>query len=306
MTDYVMGIDGGGSTIRVVIVTPNLQIRGQSEGPTANPSITGREQAAATIQQAMREAIRTAELTAEQITAVGIGVAGAAAHHSAEWLRTVTAAVVPQAQIIPSADFEIALVGAVGKREGVLVLAGTGSLAYGVNADGKTTLVGGWGYLLDDAGSGYWIGRAGLEAIVRASDGRGPSTKLTSALLDALHLQTPLDLIAWLYRSEAPRMRDVAGLTPLVFEVANQGDIVAQRIVARAADELFLAVQTVKQRLVMDENTDIAFAGGLLASSNPLSDALCAALNLPTLPLPRYSPVIGAALLALLSKESKN
>ena len=159
---YYMGIDGGGSTVRVVIVTPDLTICGQSEGPTVNPGVVGSENAANTIRQAMRTALKSANLTADQIAAVGIGVAGAAAYHSADWLRAVVGAVTPQARIVPSADFEIALVGALGQREGVLVLAGTGSLAYGVNAAGETALVGGWGYLLDDAGSGYWIGHPGI------------------------------------------------------------------------------------------------------------------------------------------------
>jgi N-acetylglucosamine kinase-like BadF-type ATPase len=76
---YLMGIDGGGSTVRVAIVTPDLTVCGQSQGPTANPSIIGMEAAAQTIQRAIREALATANLSPEQIAAVGIGVAGAAA-----------------------------------------------------------------------------------------------------------------------------------------------------------------------------------------------------------------------------------
>jgi len=304
MTGYVMGIDGGGSTIRVVITTPNLTICGQRDGPTANPSITGRDQAAATIQHAMREALHAAHLMTDQIAAVGSGVAGAAAHHSADWLRAVVSAILPHARIVPSADFEIAMVGALGKREGVLILAGTGSLAYGVNAAGQTALVGGWGYLLDDAGSGYWIGRAALEAVIRATDGRGPTTPLTTALFGALGLAKPLDLIAWLYHSETLRTRDIAALTPLVFEQVLNGDTVARAIVSQAAHELVLAAHTVQRRLKMTDTPDIAIAGGLLTTNNALREAVCTALNLTTIPQPRHSPVIGAALLAVLSTES--
>jgi N-acetylglucosamine kinase-like BadF-type ATPase len=299
--NYYMGIDGGGSTIRVVIVTLELTICGRSKGPTANPSVVGVEMAARIIQGAMRVALESAHLTPDDITAVGIGVAGAAAHHSADWLRQVVSGVTPQARIVPSADFEIALVGALGQHEGVLVLAGTGSLAYGVNAAGQTALVGGWGYLLDDAGSGYWIGRRGLEAVARAADGRGPDTALTAALLGALHLAQPLDLIAWLYRAETARTPDIAQLAPLVFAQAEQGDLVAQAIVTQAAGELVMAAQTVQRRLAMD-TAEFAFAGGLLTHPNPLSAAVCAALGLSAIPAARYTPVTGAALLAMLSK----
>ncbi len=302
MTVYVMGIDGGGSTIRVVITTPDLTVCGQSEGPTANPGLVGIETAARTIQDTMRAALASAALTPDQIAAVGIGVAGAAAYHSAAWLRDVTAAVTPQAHIVPSTDFEIALVGAVGRLEGVLVLAGTGSLAYGVNAAGRTALVGGWGYLLDDAGSGYWIGIRALGAVVRAADGRGPHTALTPVLLGALDLPEPLDLITWLYRFETARTRAVAQLAPLVLEQAEDGDLVAQVIITGAVAELALAAHTVMHRLDMPE-PDFAFAGGLLSQSNVLSESLSAALGLEALPVPRHPPVIGAALLALESRK---
>lgn len=299
MTCY-MGIDGGGSGVRVVIITRDLAICGQSDGPTANPSAVGAENAALTIQQVMRSALAAAHITADHIAAVGIGVAGAAASHSAGWLRSVVEAVTPQARIIPSADYEIALVGALGQREGVLVLAGTGSLAYGANAAGDTALVGGWGYLLDDAGSGYWIGRRGLEAVARAADGRGPETGLTSVLLTALDLQTPQDLIVWLYRSAAARSREIAQLAPLVIELATNADPVAQGIISDAAGELALAAQTVIRRLELN-TPDIAFAGGLLTHENLLSRTLCAALGLSAIPSARYTPVMGAALLALWS-----
>lgn len=298
---YVMGIDGGGSTVRVAIVTPTLQVSGQVEGATANPSVVGPEQAATTIQQAMRDALHAAHLTPGQIAAVGIGVAGAAARHSADWLREVVAAVVPQAVIVPSADYEIALVGALGQRQGVLILAGTGSLAYGINAAGDSALVGGWGYLIGDEGSGYWLGAQALRAVVQAVDGRGPSTDLTAALLDSLELPDALAVIPWLYHAHAARTREIARLAPLVLAAAA-GDSVAHSLVTRAAQDLVQMAQTVMRRLGMP-TPDIAFAGGLLSAENALSRALCAHLDLPAIPAPRHPPVIGAALLARLALE---
>ena len=298
MTRYVMGIDGGGSTVRVAIVTPELRVCAEHEGPTANPAVVGAETAAATIRTTMRDALHTAHLPPEAVAGVGIGVAGAAAHHSADWLCEVIRPVTPRAQIVPSADFEIALVGAFGERHGALVLAGTGSLAYGVNTAGETALIGGWGYLLDDAGSGYWLGIRALKAVARAADGRGPATALSAVLLGTLNLGKALDLVPWLYHTGQSRTRDVAQLAPLVLEQAAAGDTVAQAIASKGAHELAHAVQTVVRRLYLDASR-IAFAGGLLSAANPLSDELCRLLNLGAIPQPQYAPVIGAALLAL-------
>ncbi len=299
---YVMGIDGGGSTVRVVIASPDLRVQGEAHGPAANPGVVGDDAATGAIRSAMRAALTAAEIAPEQVAAVALGVAGAAAHHSAAWLQAVVAGVLPGARVVPSADFEIALVGALGERRGVILLAGTGSLAYGVDATGATALVGGWGYLLDDAGSGYWLGQQALRAVARAGDRRGPQTALVDAVLDRLALGDPLDLVPWLYHTQAARTRDVAALAPLVLDVADSGDAVALAIVAQARDELVLAAQTVIRRLAL-QGAGIAFAGGLLTSPNRLSRAVCDALGLDAIPQPRHTPVMGAALLARLALE---
>ncbi len=286
---YVMGIDGGGSRLRVAILTPDLDTVAESGAETVNPAIVGPEKAREMIRAAMCEALQCAGLQADQIAAVGIGIAGAAPCHSASaipWLRDVVSVVLPDALIVPSADYEIALVGALGERLGVLVLAGTGSLAYGVNAAGESALAGAWGYLLDDAGSGYWLGRQTLEAVARAADGRGPQTTLSDAVLSTLRLPDAYALVPWLYQVGQPRTREVAALAPLVLTHAEAGDAVAGEIVTRACDELTLAARTVIRRLQM-EAPKIAFAGGLLNTPNPLSLALCQALDLPALPQPR-------------------
>ncbi len=294
---FLVGIDGGGSTVRVAVATPTLDVAAQSEGGAANPSAIGREAAAESIRGTLRAALDAAGVAPRQVAAVGIGVAGAAASHSAEWLREVVRAVTPGALIVPSADYEIALVGALGRRRGVLVLAGTGSFAYGVNQRGRSKLVGGWGYLLGDEGSGGWLGLEGLRAVVRAADGRGPATVLTDRLLRELNLSDARDLIPWLYRVDEPRTPAIARLAGHVLDAAEAGDAVARSLVARAADELAQAANAVIRALNM-RHPAIAFAGGLLSADNPLSAALCARLDLPARPVAQYPPVMGAVLLA--------
>ena len=290
--NYVMGIDGGGSHMRVVVVDAGLTFVGSAEGGSANPNSAGREAAAQTIHTTIRQALAQARLSASQITAVGVGIAGTIMLH--DWVRETVSAILPDAILRIASDFEIALVGARGERKGVLILAGTGSVAFGVNASGESAQVGGWGYLLGDEGSGYWLGLKTLQAVVRAADGRGQPTRLTDILLSALHLSSPQELIQWVYASG--RTREIAQLAPLVLSLEN--DAVAQAIIDDCAAELVLLGRAVVRRLNIDYPS-YALAGGLLSEANPLSEKVCAALGLESIPVPRYSPVIGAALLAL-------
>lgn len=302
---FFIGIDGGGSTIRVIVVQEDLSIIGEAYGGVVNPSTIGREAAAALIQEKMMEAIANANLTPAQIQGVGAGIAGASSDYAADWVTQVIQPVTPHALVIPSSDNEIALVGAHGKREGVMVLSGTGSVAYGVNAEGEALRVGGWGYLVGDEGAGYGIGNHALRAIIRAFDHRSAATSLTPLLKQALAIDDLHQLVVWLYNSPQPRVPEIAKLAPIVLEQAAAGDVVSQEIVKWAADELALHVHAIVETLHI-ENPEIAFVGGLLTRTNALSHALCQRLNLTEIPMPKYSPVIGAALLAQLRYKEKH
>lgn len=299
MTFY-MGIDGGGSNLRVAIVKADLSLVAQVQSTTANPNIIGFTQAQLNIQDTMRTALAQVQLTSDDIVGAGIGVAGAPSNVAHEWLRNTIAQICPTAHIAISSDHEIALVGAHGEQAGILALAGTGSLAYGISPQGNTCLVGAWGYFNGDEGSGYWIGNQALSAIFRAADGRAQPTTLTRAVFNYIQhnhdtkIQTIWDLLDWRYQVATPRT--VAQLARIVLEQAEQ-DTVAKSIINSAVSELALAVQTVRQRLQL-EQPKIAFTGGLLAHSNILSQQLCERLGLTELPQRRYEAVIGAAILA--------
>lgn len=292
---YLMGIDGGGSNVRVAITTSELKTLAMSHGAKVNPSVIGYENAKSIIQAKMRETLTDANLTPEQIAGVGIGVAGAEAHHSEAWLREVITEVIPNAHLALSGDYEIALTGAIGERRGVLILAGTGSVSFGVNPQGQRVVIGGWGYLLGDEGGGYWLGLEAIKAGYKAIEGREQSTTLTDAILGAHNLIDRGTLIKWIYGEK--RTAEIAQFAPIVLAHASH-DPIAQDIVTRGAEALALMVKTVFNCL---DSTDlpIAFAGSLLANKNPLSTQLCDLLGLDNIPITRYSPVIGATILAL-------
>lgn len=294
---YAIGIDGGGTNLRVIVVQPDLTVVGQAHAGTANPSVIGRDASADLIQNTIHAAVQNANLAPSEISAVGIGVAGAPREFCYDWLHDTVYGALPDTLIVPSSDHEIALVGSLGKREGVLILAGTGSVGYGVNAAGESALVGGWGYLLGDEGSGYLLGMDALRALMKSWDGRLPETTLTDAILTALNLLDIWGIVHWLY-GDTIRTPEVAKLSRIVLEHATNGDKVAQAIVQTGVEGLADHVDTIKRRLAMQE-AEIAFAGGILTSDNLLSRQLCTRLGLSDIPQPRYTPVIGAALLAL-------
>lgn len=300
----VIGIDGGGTHVRVVICDAALQVVGEATGDSVNPSSVGRDTAASHIQSTIRAALANAGLDAADITAAAAGIAGAATDALKPWVIETVRAVLPDAQVIHSADYEIALAGAVGELHGVAVIAGTGSAAYGAHRDGRTLRQGGFGYLLGDEGSGYWLGREALAHAMREMDGRATPSALTPRVLAAIGASHPLEIIPWLYQSGAPRTADVAALAPLVIAISEEGDRVAQAYVARAASELAQMVRHIQQTLSL-KDAPVAFIGGLLERDNRLVEVLMRRLHLKQRPVAKYSPAIGAAILAARGQKTQ-
>lgn len=296
----VMGIDGGGSNLRVGIYTPGMQpVTVMQQAHSVNPSVVGWAQAAKLLQVAIRAAIQQCEIAPNDIAATGVGIAGADAHHAATWIQQTIAHVLPRAQVVASSDYEIALVGANGERYGVLLLAGTGTVAYGVNREGQSLRIGGWGYQIGDEGSGYWLGLEAIKMLSRVIDGYAEDTTLTQLLRNKLGIDLNRDqLIDWLYRQDSPRTRDIAICATAVLDAAALGDVAALKIVTKGVNHLADMYQHICNKLQL-QAPPIAFAGGLLTSETLIAKKLCERLQMQTMPQPQYSPVEGAALLAL-------
>jgi len=302
-----MGIDGGGSKLRIAVMTSKLEQLSRLTAGAANPNIIGHDAARAKIQRGIVEILELAGLQKENVTAVAIGIAGASNLHSEPWLVETVKPVLPASCLLPSSDLEIALVGALARRHGILLLAGTGSAVYGSAPAGERLQIGGWGYLLGDEGSSYWIGIELLKHIIMDFDSGDDRclSDLSREGLDALGLTQARDLIAWVYRSgKAPPAR-IASLAPFVLERADASETPALQILRRAADHLASQVEIMRRRLNF-ERAPIAFAGGLLDNANPLSDEVARRLALPERPAAKYPPVIGAALLAKLEWSVKS
>ena len=293
-----LGIDGGGSNLRVAIVDRQLALLATHTAGPANPSVIGHARARQHIRSSVKTALHEAGIKTDDIAAAGIGIAGASNLHSRQWLLDTLSPALPRAKIAPSSDLEIALVGALARRHGILLLAGTGSAVFGSAPNGRQLQIGGWGYLLGDEGSGYWIGLQLLRGIIRAHDEGANLAPLYAACLSGLGLSQAREVVGWLYRSDEATTR-LAGLARVALDIAQSGDRDALQLLRQAGSHLARQVEQMRRRLDAPD-APVAFAGGLLDNENPLSLDVTQRLNLPTRPIARHSPVIGAALLAKL------
>lgn len=196
-------------------------------------------------------------------------------------------------------DHEIALHGALSGGPGIALIAGTGSICCGKNERGGFVRAGGWGHLIDDGGSGYALGRDALSAVVRQWDGRGEETVLSRLVPEFLRVDTPQELIAYIYGGDKSR---IAALAPLVERAAETGDRIALAIYTKNGAALGELVLAAAKRLEMQAG-EVALLGGLLTRDLRLRGALAAFLaeRAPGLRCvePRQDAAAGAAMLAL-------
>ena len=296
-----LGIDGGGSTLRVALVDEELVALCTLTESSANPNLIGHDAAQALIRRSIRDLLGQTNLQPTDIRAAAIGVAGAASTHSRDWLLQTLEPDLPASLLVASSDLEIALVGALAQPCGILLLAGTGSAVYGISPAGGRLQIGGWGYLLGDDGSSYWIGRQLLRHLISIHDSGSSveSDALSSHCLNELGLKQPRELIAWLYRTEETPAARIASLARVAIDAASEGDTAAIQILEQAATLLVAQAAVLQRRLAYDD-APIAFAGGLLDNDNTFSDLVSKELGLVERPVSKYPPVIGAALLAKL------
>jgi N-acetylglucosamine kinase-like BadF-type ATPase len=270
----VIGIDGGGTATRVLILDERGGELARAEGGAALIDWPGTpidiETVAATVGRAATAA--GIELPAAALCAGFAGVGREPERGAVE--QALAGRLAERARVIT--DAEAAFFDAFADGPGLLLIAGTGSMGLGRAEDGREARTGGWGLLLGDEGSGYDIGLSGLRAAVRAADGRGEATELLPRLVAELGLVQPEELIPW--ASMAPKTA-FAALAPSVCELAAAGDALAAEIVASAVASLVAHVDALLSRLgPWSAPPGLALAGGLLAPGGPLRGALVAAL----------------------------
>ena len=243
---YYLGIDGGGSKTRCAVGDKSSLLATAAAGPS-NITRVGEARARESLHQAIHDACAAAKIDPRQLRRACIGAAGAGREEIASIVRRIVAEVIP-GEIEIVGDMRIALEAAFGAGPGVVVIAGTGSIAYGRNAKGSTARAGGWGFALSDEGSAHWIGRMAVATLLRVQDNDARLEPEASPLFNELKAAWKLDSLGQLVRT-ANSTPDFAALFPAVQSAASAGDAVAQRILAQAGVELAQLASIVIRRL---------------------------------------------------------
>lgn len=263
MQSMVIGIDGGGTKTRAILADEHGERIAEAvgEGSAARPGEI--EHSAAVIGGVVRKVLEDADVSDARPRVLCVGVAGVGRESERQALYEALAAQQLAEELVVVTDLSVALDDAFGDGPGVLLIAGTGSSAFGRGPAGNTARCGGWGPVIGDEGSGGWIGRRALSVVAGAADGREPETALTGAVLTATECAEASALIRWA-ASATPAA--LATLAPVVMSVADAGDLRANSIISMAVEELALHVRALARQLFTDERASVpvAFTGGLL------------------------------------------
>ena len=281
MTRLLIGVDVGG-TKTAAGVSDGTQILTRAEGPGAAVRPGRALVSAGVIAEVVRQALGAAGRLSGDV--LYVGAAGAGREPERDELRKALRSENLATTVVVATDIEIALAAAFDEGPGIVVSAGTGSVAVGRDRTGTRHRIGGYGWQMGDEGSGYAIGRAALGAVSRAVDGRSPRTSLSERLLLATRSEKFEDLVRW---AAGASPAEVASLAPQVLEIAEAGDPLAQGIADYAARELTQLAVCLLPLMNVDPPVPVAVTGGLLGRDGPLRRSVVARLRED----PRLAPV---------------
>lgn len=298
---YIFGVDGGGSTSRSILITDTGRVVHIGRGPSVNYHEIGASQAVRVLGRLFQDALDSAHAAARECKAACLGLAGVGRPQDQRILSPLLDNLFTDTPYHLVGDAEIALASGAMADSGILVMAGTGSMAFAKNDEGDTARVGGYGPLISDDGGGYRIAVDGLRAVLRSHDGIDPPTMLKEKLCAHLKLKEVNELVSWVNSDQSTR-RNLAELAPLVIRAANEDDASATEILSRHADTLALGVETLHKSLKFKDNAQVVMSGGLLLHNSFYNQMLRRKILylLPGAAVspPKMEPIFGSALFA--------
>jgi glucosamine kinase len=298
---YILAIDGGQSSTSCLIGrSDGVLLASGWGGPAAVPSAALSEGLMKTALTAcVSEALDSSVLRPEKFAAAYLSLTG-----GSDTALRVLPGLVCIDRIEAASDSEAALASGTFGEPGLALISGTGCIAYALNRRGEKYIGGGWGYLLGDEGSGFWIGLQAVRSALRAQDGRIPCSEFTRQVMQQLGVDDMREAQARIYNDMILRP-EIARLTPLVMEWASKGEPVAVEIIDQAAAELagLVKATSLKAGFTTPEERVVVAAGGVLRSGSPvflkLEELLLRELPEYRFISPRFPPVVGAFILGL-------
>ncbi|HKT10551.1 MAG TPA: BadF/BadG/BcrA/BcrD ATPase family protein [Terriglobia bacterium] len=303
--NYFLGIDGGGTHTTCWLADENLSTLARVKAGPSNPVKVGIPNAQRELARAYRKALSKAHVQPSKLGGVCAGLAGGDSapiqRSMLRWMRKA----IPASKHLITTDAAITLEAALGESQGIIVIAGTGSIAFGRRRDGGIMRVGGWGSQFDDAGSGYDLGRKAIAAALRAYDGRGKATSLAGAICRQLQIKSITEAVP-----VALTPQQIAALFPLVRQEAGGGDAVARLLCLEAARDLAELASTIVAKLRWQRRTvPVVCSGGIFKSSPMIRREFSRRIHeyapQARVTLLKREPVEGALLLALQLTHSQ-
>lgn len=264
---YAAGVDGGGTQTTVVVADET----GQAKQSFISGAINLNGQAEADVRNSLLYIIdKIHEISggASHEVQLCIGVAGISNPVVTEKVHEIVRAYGFTGDILLAGDHETALYGAHECDIGIVLIAGTGSICYGRNSSRLSHRTGGFGHLIDDAGSGYWIGRELLAAVVQEQDGRIARTVISEMVYNQLGMASISDIIDYVYAKERNK-KEIAALAPILTAACKYGDATALKIADECAQSLLELIHPVVLRLNMHEG-NLAFSGSVLRHNDDI------------------------------------
>ncbi|MFT4089356.1 MAG: BadF/BadG/BcrA/BcrD ATPase family protein [Asticcacaulis sp.] len=303
-SSYFLGVDGGGTKTGFVLMDAAGQTVATHQGGPCYYIQIGFDGLHDLLAEGVASVLSQVSAGPEDIAYAFFGLPAHGEDSNAQSFLDVTPeAVLGHTRYACGNDMICGWAGSLGGADGINIVAGTGSIAYGERA-GKKARAGGWGELFSDEGSAYWIALQGLNAFSRMSDGRLPKGPLHAILRDHFKLKHDLDICGIVFGRERPSRDRIAALSQLVRTAAQAGDAEALRIFDQAGAELAAIIDTIRTQIGYgeDEVIPVSYSGGVFRAEalilEPLEAHLGALSQAYRLQAPLLSPTLGAALYA--------
>ncbi len=302
MDKYVIGVDGGGTKTEAILVDRSGTIIAKIRGGSTNYQALGGDRLKKELLSMFQRLLEKSNVASNKLSCVFLGLAGAGRKSDQSAIKALFDDTDFRDKISVDSDAIIALAGAFANGPGIILIAGTGSICFGKNAEGKIVRSGGWGYLLEDEGSGYYIGRKAILAALKDFDGREEQTTLRRALEAKFHLNTIDEIIPMIYQNKIDRVA-IAELALLVFEQARNNDAVATLIIKQTGRELGKLAKAVAKKLTFaNEKIRVGIIGSVFKQKDLLINEISKELYEISWDIqimnPEYDPTLGAAFLA--------